>query len=164
MRSKLVLFVFCFILWTGLNWPLNDQWFLAGIAVSTLVSYVVGDIFTKRPHIVVHVKRYFWFAFYAVVLIVEAVRANIEVSYRVLHPDVPINPGIVKVKTKIKSEIGLTLLANSITFSTGGCSVDIDRKKGYIYVHCIDVESQNIKAATEMIATRFEKIIKKAID
>jgi multicomponent Na+:H+ antiporter subunit E len=152
------------LIWLGLNWPVTDSWFLAGLAVSVIVAHVIGDIFTNRPHIVVNIKRYFWLAFYVVVLIIEGIRANIEVAYRVLHPDIPMKPGIVKVKTKIKSAIGLTLLANSITFSTGACAVDIDRHRGYIYVHCMDVESQNIKAATELIAAKFEKIIKKALE
>lgn len=164
MKSKIVLFVFCLMIWVGLNWPINAQWMVVGLFVSSAVAIVTGDIFMHRPHIVVNVKRYFWLAYYILVLIIEGLRANIDVAYRVLHPDLPINPGIVKVKTKIKTEIGLTLLTNSITFSTGACAVDIDRDKGYIYVHCIDVESQNVKAATELIAARFEKILQKVFD
>ncbi len=164
MRSKIVLFVFCLIIWLGLNWPIDVQWLVAGIIVSGFVSMITGDIFMHRPHIVVHVKRYFWLIVYVFVLVIEGLRANIDVAYRVLHPDLPINPGIVKIKTKIKSDLGLTLLANSITFSSGACAVEIDQHKGYIYVHCLDVESQNIKAATELIAARFEKILQKAVE
>ncbi|MBU1086605.1 MAG: Na+/H+ antiporter subunit E [Candidatus Omnitrophica bacterium] len=164
MKSKIVLFVVCLIIWLGLNWPINPQWLAAGVLVSGFVAMITGDMFMRRPHIVVHIKRYFWLLVYFLVLLIEGIRANIDLAYRVLHPDLPINPGIVKIKTKIKTAVGLTLLANSITFSTGACAVDIDQNKGYIYVHCLDVESQNIKAATELIAARFETILQKAFE
>jgi len=164
MRSKIVLFILCLIIWLGLNWPIDVQWLVAGIIVSGFVSMITGDIFMHRSNIVVHIKRYFWLIIYVFILVLEGLRSNIDVAYRVLHPDLPINPGIIKIKTKIKSALGLTLLVNSITFSSGACAVDIDHDKGYIYVHCLDVESQNIKAATELIAARFEKILEKAFD
>ncbi|MBU1043525.1 MAG: Na+/H+ antiporter subunit E [Candidatus Omnitrophica bacterium] len=164
MKSKIVLFLFCLIIWLGLNWPVNSQWLVAGVLVSGFVAMITGDIFMHRPHIIVHIKRYLWLFVYLIVLLIEGIRANIDLAYRVLHPDLPINPGIVKIKTEIKTEVGLTLLANSITFSTGACAVDIDQQKGYIYVHCLDVESQNIKAATELIAARFETILKKVFE
>lgn len=164
MKSKIVLFVFCLIIWLGLNWPINAQWLLAGVLVSGFTAIITGDIFTRRPHIVVHVKRYYWLGFYILVLVVQGIRANLDLAYRVLHPDLPLNPGVVKIQTKIKSAIGLTLLANSITFSTGACAVDIDVNKGYLYVHCLDVENQNGKAATELVAAKFENILEKVFD
>ncbi len=164
MKSRIILFIFCMLIWIGINWPLNSYWFWTGVIASMSVAMVIGDIFVHRPHIVVHAKRYVWIVYYLFVLVIEVIRANIDIVYRVSLIDLPLNPGILKIKTKIKSEIGLSLLANSITFSPGASTVDIDADKGYIYVHCLDVESQNIKAATELIASRFEKILKKIFE
>jgi multicomponent Na+:H+ antiporter subunit E len=164
MKSRIVLFIVCLMIWLGLNWPLNWQWLSAGLLVSGFTAMLTGDIFTRRPHIVAHIKRYFWLGVYVLVLVNEGIRANIDLAYRVLHPDLPLNPGIVKIKTRIKSAIGLSLLGNSITFYTGACAVDIDQDKGYIYVHCLDVENQNIKATTEFIAAKFEKILQKVFE
>jgi len=47
-------------------------------------------------------------------------KANIHVAYIVIHPLLPIKPGIVKVKTKLKRDSALTMLANSITLTPGG--------------------------------------------
>jgi len=93
------------------------------------------------------------------VFVWECLKANIDVTYRVIHPDIPINPGIVKVKTSLKSDTGLTFLANSITLTPGTLSVDIDKDEGALYIHWIDVRYQDIKGATEEIVKRFEKIL-----
>ena len=76
-----------------------------------------------------------------------------------IHPDLPIRPGIVKVKTTLRSDTGLTLLANSITLKPGTMVVDIDREKGFLYVHWVDVKTQDVQEATQFIVRRFERIL-----
>ena len=92
------------------------------------------------------------------------IKANFDVAYRVVHPKLPIKPGIVKVKTKLKSDTGLTFLANSITLTPGTMSVDIDRENGYLYIHWINVKSTDVEKATEIIVSRFEKILEKIFE
>jgi multicomponent Na+:H+ antiporter subunit E len=92
------------------------------------------------------------------------IKANFDVAYRVVHPKLPIKPGIVKVKTKLKSDTGLTFLANSITLTPGTMSVDIDKENGYLYIHWINVKSTDIEKATEIIVSRFEKILEKIFE
>ena len=91
-------------------------------------------------------------------------KANIDVAWRVIHPDIPIKPGIVKLKTTLKSETGLTFLANSITLTPGTLSVDIDQKNGFLYVHWIDVKDKDTEAATRIIVERFEKILRRIFE
>lgn len=94
----------------------------------------------------------------------ECLKANIDVARRVLNPNLPINPGIVKVKTSLKSDTGLTFLANSITLTPGTLCVDIDSEKGILYIHWIDVKTQDIDKATQIIVTKFENILKKIFE
>ncbi len=106
-------------------------------------------------------SKIIWFIYYVLVFIWECLKANIDGAYRVAHPDLPINPGIVKIKTGLTSNIGLTFLANSLTLTPGTMTVDIDREKGILYVHWIDVKSQDVSKATELIAHKFERILKR---
>jgi multicomponent Na+:H+ antiporter subunit E len=94
----------------------------------------------------------------------ECLKANIDVALRVLNPTLPINPGIVKVKTTLKSDTGLTFLANSITLTPGTLCVDIDPEEGALYIHWIDVQSQDIDVATQKIVTKFENVLKKIFE
>jgi multicomponent Na+:H+ antiporter subunit E len=84
------------------------------------------------------------------------------VAYRVLHPRLPIKPGIVKVKTNLTSDIGKTFLANSITMTPGTITVDIVDE--YLYIHWIYVHSMDPEVYTHRIMGRFEKFIKRIFE
>lgn len=106
-------------------------------------------------------SKLIWSFYYILVFSWECLKANIDGAYRVAHPDLPINPGIVKIKTNLTSNIGLTFLANSLTLTPGTMTVDIDRENRILYVHWIDVKTQDVTKATELIAEKFERILKR---
>lgn len=164
MKSKIALFILTFFAWIILNWVPDAQHIIAGVFVSLIVAYFTGDMFVKRPHHFGHIKRYLWFFYYVPIFLWECFKANVDVAYRVGHPDMPIHPGIVKIKTDLKSDTGLTFLANSITLTPGTLSVDIDKDKGYLYVHWIEVKDKDTKIATQMIAGKFEKILRRIFE
>ena len=63
-------------------------------------------------------------------------KANLDVAYRVITGK--IRPGIVKIDPKLKTDYGVTFLANSITLTPGTLSVDVD-DNNVLYVHWINV-------------------------
>jgi len=154
--------VFSFGLWLLLTWTVNWQNMVVGGAVSILVGLLFGNLFVEEAGRVLQPARWFWFLVYIPVFVWEMAKANFDVAYRVIHPKMPINPGIVKIKTGIKSEMGKTFLANSITLTPGTFTVDI--KDDTLYIHCINVHTQNIKEASEQIAGRFERLLVKIFD
>lgn len=164
MKSRLILFFFAILVWMGLTWPPDLQHFLVGVLVASFVAFMIGDMFVQRPHVFKNVRRYLWFLYYVPVFIWECFKANVDVAYRVGHPDMPIKPGIVKVKTILKSETGLTFLANSVTLTPGTLSVDVDQKNGFLYVHWINVKDKDIEGATKFIVQRFERILKEIFE
>lgn len=147
------------VMWSLLSWDLSLQNILIGLLVSLTLTWILGGMFSKGPDKFIQVSRYLWFLYYIPVFGWEMLKANLDVAYRVLHPDMPINPGIVKVKTKLKSETGITFLANSITLKPGTITIDCDPVNGYLYVHCINVKSQDVDEATKIIVEKFEKIL-----
>ncbi len=164
MKSRIVLFIVALLVWMGLTWAVDWQHLLIGVLVGLLVSVLIGDMFVERPHVLTHLSRYLWFIYYVPFFLWECFKANIDVAYRVGHPDVPIHPGIVKVKTTLKSDTGLTFLANSITLTPGTMTVDIDKDNGYLYIHWIDVKDKETERATKIIVERFEKILKRIFE
>jgi len=163
-KSQIILFFLAFLIWAFLTWPLDLQHLIIGILVCSFVAFMTGDMFIKRLHTLKNISRYLWFLYYIPLFIWECIKANIDVAYRVGHPDLPINPGIVKVKTTLKSDTGLTFLANSITLTPGTMSVDIDPDNGFLYIHWIDVKDKDIQKATEIIVQTFEKILKRIFE
>lgn len=163
-KSRIILFFLGFLVWLGLSWSVEWQCLLVGILVAGFVSFMTGDMFVKRPYVFKHAARYFWFLYYLPFFIWECFKANIDVAYRVIHPSRPISPGIVKVKTTLKSDTALTFLANSITLTPGTLCVDIDEEAGFLYVHWIDVKDKDVQKATALIVERFEHILKRIFE
>lgn len=164
MKSRIILFILALIIWLLLNWIPDWQHFVIGVFVAGFVAFMTGDMFVQRPYLFKHVERYFWFLYYIPIFLWECIKANIDVAYRVSHPDVPLNPGIVKVKTTLISDTALTFLANSITLTPGTLSVDVDKEGGFLYVHWINVKRKDIEGATEIIVKKFEKILKRIFE
>lgn len=163
-KSQIILFILALLIWTFLTWPPDLQHLAIGVIVSGFVSFATGDMFVKRPHVFKSIKRYIWFLYYVPLFLWECIKANIDVAYRVTHPRLPINPGIVKVKTTLKSDTALTFLANSITLTPGTMCVDIDQEKGFLYIHWIDVKAKDVEMATEKIVKVFEDILRRIFE
>jgi multicomponent Na+:H+ antiporter subunit E len=166
---KIALFIFSFITWYLLTWPfdfvtLTMDWqiFIAGIVISLIATIILGKVFIEHKHKHFFLIRYFWGLLYFPILFFYITLANFDVLLRVI-PILPINPGIVKVKTKLKTDAGRTALANSITLTPGTLSVDI-KEDGYLYVHCINVKGKDIEKATQDIVGRFEKFLEKIFE
>jgi multicomponent Na+:H+ antiporter subunit E len=162
--SRIILFIISFLVWILFTFSFDIQHIIIGLLCSLIVTILVGDIYTQNPYKFKNPSRYLWLLYYLLVLFWEMIKANFDVAYRVVHPKLPIKPGIVKVKTKLKSDTGLTFLANSITLTPGTMSVDIDKENGYLYIHWINVKSTDIEKATEIIVSRFEKILEKIFE
>lgn len=94
---------------------------------------------------------------YVLYYIKELVKSNINVALIVLSPALPVNPGIVTVRTKLKSSMGRMLLANSITLTPGTLTVDLDSE--FLHIHWVTVDSPDIEAATQAIVAGFERYL-----
>ncbi len=107
-------------------------------------------IFSPRRllHLVIYLPVFFW----------EMFKANFDVAYRVIHPRMPIRPGIVAIKTELKTDIGKLFLANSITLTPGTLTMDV--RGEYLFIHWINVKDEEVERASEIIAGRFEKHLK----
>ena len=166
--NRLVLFVLLLLFWVMLTWPADFgpaywQDLATGVAASLLVTWIMGGSSSEgfarwlQPH------RYVWAFAYAFVLAAYVIKANIEVAYRVLHPAMPIRPGIVKIKTHLQRATARTALCNSITLTPGTLTVDIDND-GTMLVHWIYVRSLDENEAARQIIGRFEWFIERIFE
>ena len=160
---RVIYFVLSFLTWLLLTWTLNIQFIIAGIVVSAAVSLLFHEMLPKEHHVFISPVRVFWFLVYVPVFFYYILMANFDVVYRALHPAMPIKPGIVKIKTKLKTDSGITALANSITLTPGTLTVDLT-DDGYLYIHWINVKSDDVEEATRHIAKRFEWFLEKIFE
>ncbi len=165
MKSRIMMFIFAFAVWCIFTWVPDTQQMVAGALVSILVASIMGSIFMTRPHLLFNPIRVFYFLFwYVPVFVWELMKANFDVAYRVIHPSLPIRPGIVRLKTSLESDTGLTFLANSITLTPGTLTVDIDKDAGILYIHWINVKGTDPETTFKEIGSRFEPMLKKIFE
>ncbi len=165
---RLIYFVLAFIVWVLLTWPFADgkidfQVVIAGVIAAFLIAVLFHEILPKEHLVFISPVRVFWFLVYVPVFFYYVMKANLDVVYRALHPKMPIKPGIVKIKTNLKTESGITALANSITLTPGTLTVDLT-DDGFLYIHWINVKSDDVEQATKFIARRFEWFLKKIFE
>lgn len=170
---RIIIFVLSLITWSLLVWPVNVQadsveivWsgLIAGVFASLIVAVLFNEVFVKEHTRAINPLRYFWFLVYIPVFAFYCILANIDVVYRAIHPEMPINPGIVKIRTTLDSNSGITALANSITLTPGTLTVDVDAEEKILYVHWINVETTDVEAASEKIAGRFEGLLRRIFE
>jgi len=160
--TRFIHFFIILTVWLLLTWSLSVQEVLAGVVVALLAELLLGDIFPLEAVKVFHPRRFFWLFIYMWVFLWAMIKANFDVAYRVLNLYLPIKPGIVKVRTKLKTDMGRTFLANSITLTPGTMTVDMIGD--HLYIHWINVVSPDIQKDTEIIVQGFEKYLERIFE
>jgi multicomponent Na+:H+ antiporter subunit E len=168
--ARLVLFGAAFAFWLLISWPVSqvDGHLLwgdigAGVLAAALVALVMRDLVTSGFARLVDPLRYIWAALYLPVLAWYIFKANLDVAYRVLHPAMPIRPGIVRVHSRLRTASARTALATSITLTPGTLTVDVT-SDGVFYVHWIEVSTLDEQEAAKRIVGRFEWFIAKILE
>jgi len=161
MRT-ITIFILSLLFWFLITFRLTLPNLIVGSMAALITTLIFGRYFLRNVYKFLQPHRYFWLMIYFFIFIWACIKANLDVAYRVLHPAMPIKPGIVKVKTELKSEFARTILANSITMTPGTISVDIIGD--YLYIHWIYVRSEDPEVYTHIISGQFEKFIKKIFE
>jgi multicomponent Na+:H+ antiporter subunit E len=79
--------------------------------------------------------------FYVGVLILDVVKNGIIMGRIILHPRLPIDPGIVAIPACCQSELATALSAHAMTVSPGELVIGIDAV-GVMYTHILDVSNE----------------------
>ena len=157
-RNFIYLFLILLVIWLALTSSFHWQELSIGIFLSFILSLFLHKNYLELGLPPFSVKRIAYTIFYLVVLFYEIVKANVDVAYRVVHPKMPIKPGIVVIKTTLKQDIAKLVLANSITLTPGTFTLDILGDK--LLIHWINVQATETEEATKMIGERFEKYLR----
>lgn len=156
VKHSLFLFVILMLIWILLT-SLNIQELTAGIITSILIVLLTMKLEPVLGDIKINPKSILYSIIYFFIFVKELIVSNFDVARRVLSPSLPINPGIVKVHTKLKSKIGKLVLANSITLTPGTLTTEIEGEN--LYIHWIDITEDDMDGATKEIVEKFEKYL-----
>jgi len=158
LKNFLYLFFFLIIIWLALTTTFQWQELIVGIFISLVLALFLNKNYIELGLPSLTIKKVAFIIVYIFVLFTEIIKANFDVAYRVIHPKMPIKPGIVIIKTELKQDIAKMILANSITLTPGTFTLDIKGDK--LLIHWIYVRSEGIEESTKNIGERFEKYLK----
>jgi len=123
-------------------WSIEE--ILIGLLLSMLAGFVSQNLFIKGSYRMANPKRWILFLVYLFgPFFISMAKANFDVAYRVITGR--IRPGIVKISPGLKTDLGITMLANSITLTPGTLSVDVDEETNDLYVHWINVKDEALR-------------------
>ncbi|KUO40993.1 MAG: hypothetical protein AVW06_04765 [Hadesarchaea archaeon DG-33-1] len=157
-----IVFICLWLAWVGLTGSLDAQELAVGAICSAFVTALSYELLfrgTMREKF--QAKRWGYFLAYVPAYIWAELKAHADVIYRILHPHMPIKPGIVCVPTELRTDFGITGLANAITMTPGTLSVEVDEEKPCLYVHWINVEGVEPERTKAAIAKPFERFLTK---
>ena len=161
VKGFLLLWVLLMAAWLLGTGTFRMDELITGLALSFGVMVLFASFSSLYRGIKITPKSVVLVPVYIVVFLWEMLKSNIDVARRVLTPSLPINPGVVQVKTKLETPLAKLVLANSITLTPGTLTMDV--KGDSLFIHWIDVKAENIQEATEKVSWKFEKILKEII-
>jgi len=120
-----------------------------GLGVASVILVVLiavrMDVVDHEGHPVHLTLRFVGYWFW---LLVEIVKASLDVTKRIWSPSLPISPTMYNLKVSQPGELGQVIYANSITLTPGTVTVRLE--DGNILVHAIAREVGEDLAAGEM--------------
>ena len=146
--------IIMFVFWIFLSGEFSFILLLSGIISSLLVSYISHDLLIGNGDMKLGFIRTIRFIKFLPWLLWQIVLANIDLALRTLHPKMPINPMLINFKNNLKTDLGMVILANSITLTPGTVTIDVNENDFFIHVI-------SEKAAQSLISGEMQARVKK---
>lgn len=131
------MYLLCFLVWIIFNANITVEICLFGVVIAGVIfafsCKFLDHSLEKEKRIY---KRSFQFLLYVFLLIKEIVKANLAVIKIILSEKEEVQPVVVSFPLKMKTSMGKTLMANSITLTPGTITVSLE--KDQYTVHCLD--------------------------
>jgi len=158
-RGFLSLWVLLAFIWIAANASFAPASVATGVLIAAALAYIVVSKTEIWKDVRVSPTILYHFILYTGVFVVELVRANLNMLGYVYSWRIDIAPGIVRIKTRLRSRVGRLALANSIALTPGSLVMDI--KGDTLFIHWLDVKTTDTDEATRLIAKPFEEHLEK---
>jgi multicomponent Na+:H+ antiporter subunit E len=143
-------FILLFLVWIGLTNSLDIQELLVGAVVAFVITrfFTPNREFNLKELIMKYIK-------FIPIFLKNLVQSNIAVAKIVLNPKLPINTGIVKLKTSLSSNQDKLILANAITLTPGTITVEL--RNNDLFIHILNIDSLDRSVLQKEIIDELER-------
>lgn len=103
------------------------------VSAAIVASVLSGITFTGEVRLLRSLQISARMLLYAPYLVWQIAKANLQVAYIVLHPSLPIDPSIERVRPAVPIGLPVMTLANSITLTPGTVTIDIRDREFHVH-------------------------------
>lgn len=145
--------LFLTFIWVTLTMSLGIENFLFGFVASFFVLWFVkrkskdAKYFTMVPKVIS----------FLMLFVKEVVKGSLKIGYDIITPSHYMTPGIIAVPLDAKTDIEITLLANSITLTPGTTSLAVSEDRSTLYVYNVYIDKTNKENSVWDIKNGLEK-------
>jgi Multisubunit Na+/H+ antiporter, MnhE subunit len=165
MKNWLIIGVLSAVVWIGVRGPELSALpaeSVNGLLVGIPTAYLLRGMYTGSTNLSNLSRNMSLAGLYSAVFLRELVYANLDVARRVLMPQPPVNPGVVRYGLEIEDPVAVTVLANSITLTPGTLTLDHDREENVLLIHAIDGagDSEDVVSTVEEWEALLEEMLR----
>jgi multicomponent Na+:H+ antiporter subunit E len=151
IKAYAIPFTLLFLFWVILSPDFSEQAVFLGLIISAFIVVYSRDLLFTTKEMPLYQFRHFWNMLqFMGILLVEIVKANIDVAKIVLSPSLPIQPHFIEVPMMLKNDINKVIYGNAVTLTPGTLTIDITDE-------CFVIHALTDEAAEAMKGSFIEK-------
>jgi multicomponent Na+:H+ antiporter subunit E len=151
--------IFLTAVWVTLTMKLSPENVIFGFVVSFFVLWFVQRNNKKARYFKI-IPRFISFM---LLFIKEVIVGSVKIGIDIVTPKHFMNPGIIAVPLDAKTDLEITLLANSITLTPGTTSLAVSSDKTIIYVYNVYLDKHDKQKSIDAIKNGLERKLLKVL-
>lgn len=146
-----------FVVWLLLNNSISPGHIVLGLFFAITIPLLINNMRGEKPKL-----KKPWLAIrYLFVVIYDIVVANMQVAVLVLGPTSRLRPGFVAIPIELSTDVGITVLASTVSLTPGTVSTEVSEDKQWLYVHALHLDNE--QELIDEIKQRYERPIKEIL-
>lgn len=146
------------ILWLLLVNQLSTGHVVLGALLGWLIPFATSRFWPEQ----IRVRHPLTLLRFLIVFVIDIVRGSFHVAYLILRGPARLRPVFVAVPLALRSELAISLLANTISLTPGTVSAHLSADKRTLIVHTLD--TGDAAALVAEIKQRYETPLKKIFE
>ncbi|MDP5056159.1 Na+/H+ antiporter subunit E [Marinomonas hwangdonensis] len=143
-----------FIVWLLLNNSVSPGHIVLASFFAITIPWLVTGMRDDHPKILRP-----WLAIrYVLMVMKDIITANVEVALLIIGPAKKLKPGFVAIPLDVTTDLGITILASTVSLTPGTVSAEVSKDKAWLFVHALHLENE--AELIESVKQRYERPIK----
>ncbi|GGN30222.1 MULTISPECIES: Na+/H+ antiporter subunit E [Marinomonas] len=143
-----------FVVWLLLNNSISAGHIVLATFFAITIPWLVTGMRDEHPKILKP-----WLAIrYVLMVMKDILTANVEVALLIVGPVKKLKPGFVAIPIDVDSDLGITILASTVSLTPGTVSAEVSKDRAWLYVHSLHLENE--AELIESVKQRYERPIK----